>query len=180
LACETRLCSPVNYVSLDGLATQASGTAGFLESPLSINKLQELLNSVPYINHLGLQVCEASPGGVTLALTEGHALQDFAGNVHSAAVFALGEAAAGVAVSTHPQLVGFNPMQQASGIKYLQPVQSRPYATAELDADVIKLTAATLQTEGRAKLEVVVPVHDNQGSVFAEVVSVFSLRQPTG
>lgn len=143
---------------------------------MSVQKLQHALNAVPLLRHLTVIVAEADPGAVTLTLGTGASVTDHAGNIHSAALFALGEAAAGVALSTHPKLTHLRPRQQASGIKYLRPCTDAPLVEASItDTQISEITA--LLNEGKpAKIEVISKVSDDTGSLVAEVVCVFLFR----
>lgn len=146
---------------------------------MSIQKLQNALHAVPFLKHMEITVDSARPGGVTLTLSPSGALNDHAGNVHSGALFALGEAAAGIAVGTHPELNTLTMLQQASGIRYLRSCSHPPKAVAEVSGDTLNQVRSGLQGGNEAKVEVVVPIQDMTGAICAEVVSMFTFRQPS-
>ena len=147
------------------------------ESKLSIKKLQSALDAVPYLKHMEILVDEARPGNVTLTLSGSPAITDHAGHIHSGALFSLGEAAAGIAVGTHPDLNTLVTRQQASGIRYLRSCPNAPKAFAHVDSDTLEQIRDSLQSDGEAKVELVVSIKDSSDSVCAEVVSVFTFRQ---
>ena len=145
---------------------------------MSVQNLQNALNAVPMLRHLTVIVAEADPGSVTLTLGTSDTVTDHAGNIHSSALFALGEAAAGIALSTHPALTHLRPRQQASGIKYLRPCTDAPLVQATISDEQITTIQAALSNGPSAKIEVIVKITDDSGLLVAEVISVFLFRQP--
>ena len=144
---------------------------------MSVQNLQNALNAVPMLRHLTVIVAEADPGSVTLTLGTSDSVTDHAGNIHSSALFALGEAAAGIALSTHPTLTHLRPRQQASGIKYLRPCTDAPLVQASISEEQTRDIQLALNKGNAAKIEVVAKVSDDSGLLAAEVVSVFLFRQ---
>jgi len=143
---------------------------------MSVQKLQNALNAVPMLRHLTVIVAEADPGVVTLSIGTGDSVTDHSGNIHSAALFALGEAAAGIALSTHPKLTHLRPMQQASGIKYLRPCTDAPLVHASISDEQVTEIQGLLGAGNSAKIEVISKVSDDTGLLVAEVVSVFLFK----
>ena len=167
----------VRYLFASNLATTQEAFA-IPEANLSNIKLQSALDAVPFLKHMEILVDTARPGSVVLTLAGTGTLNDHVGHVHSGALFSLGEAAAGIAVGTHTDLNALVTRQQASGIRYLRPCPTQPKAYAEVSVDMMNQIREALSGEGEAKVELVVPIKDSTGSICAEVVSVFTFRQP--
>lgn len=144
---------------------------------MSFQALVQALQQVPFLATLGISVEEARPGRAVLRLPAAEGNLDHAGNVHTAALYAVGEAAAGVAVGTSPRLVGIVHLQKASGAKYLTRARGDITAHAELLPEVIDEVLDTLEQGDRARAEVVVRLMDGHGNDVAEVVSVFTFRR---
>jgi acyl-coenzyme A thioesterase PaaI-like protein len=144
---------------------------------MSFRALVEALQSVPFLGTLRITVEEARPGAAILRLPAIPANLDHAGVLHTAALFAVGEAAAGVAVGTHPRLVGIKSLQKAGGIKYLGRARADVTAHAELREEQLDLVFEELAGPGRAQAEVVVRVMDGHGQDIAEIVSLFTFRR---
>ena len=145
---------------------------------MSIQKLQDALHAVPFLKHMEIIVDAAMPGHVTLTVAPSGMLNDHAGHLHSGALFVLGEAAAGIAVGTHPNLNALVTRQQASGIRYLQSCTNPAKATGEISPEMLEQIRGALKDGNEAKIEVVVPIRNSSEQVCAEVVSMFTFRQP--
>lgn len=144
---------------------------------MSFQALVQALQSVPYLASLGITVEEARPGSALLRLPATPDNQDHAGNVHSGALFALGEAAAGVAVGTTPRLVGLVRLQKACGVKYLANVRGDVTARATLPPEVVDGVLDDVEERGRTRAEVVVEVMDGHGNDVAEVIAIYTFRR---
>ncbi len=144
---------------------------------MSFQVLVEALQSVPFLATLGITVEEARPGTATLRLPAKDGNLDHAGNVHTGALFGLGEAAAGVAVGTNPRLAGIVHLQKACGIKYLARCRGNVTARATLPSEVIDGVLATLESKDRAQAEVTVQLMDGYGTDVGELVAIFTFRR---
>ena len=143
---------------------------------MSVKALINALRSVPYLATLGITVEQARPGRVTLKLPLEPTVQDHAGGLHSGAIFSLGEAAAGVAVGTHPDLAGLLSLQKASGIKYLARPTTSVLASAALNHGFVDQVLQAVTEQGRTEADVVVALYDDTGLQVAEVVAVYTFR----
>jgi acyl-coenzyme A thioesterase PaaI-like protein len=144
---------------------------------MSFQALVEALQSVPFLATLGITVEEARPGRAVLRLPAVAGNLDHAGGLHTAALYAVGEAAAGVAVGTSPRLAGIRQMQKASGAKYLARATGDVTAHAELQPETVDGVLTDLEAGARARAEVVVQLMDGHGNDVGEVVSVFTFRR---
>jgi len=143
---------------------------------MSSSQLQQALASVPFFGTLGLKVTESRPGAVVLTLPATPGNTNHAGCLHSGALFGVGEAAAGIALGTHPALAHLTHLQRASGIRYLKPPTSEVKASAEVTGAIVDSIQQSLNRGEPSKIELVVDLCDAQGQSVAEVVSVFSFR----
>ena len=143
---------------------------------MSVQALINALRSVPYLATLGITVEQARPGRVTLKLPLSEPLKDHSGGMHTSAVFAAGEAAAGVAVGTHPVLATITSLQKATGIKYLQRATTDITASAALDDTFVADVQRGLKETGRTEADVIVAIYDARGRQVAEVVAVYTFR----
>ena len=66
---------------------------------MSPRELEEALRAVPYLNTLGMRVEELGTNRVVLRLPAAPAVHAHGGAVHASAIYAIGEAAASVAVA---------------------------------------------------------------------------------
>lgn len=145
---------------------------------MAVQALNQALNTVPYLAGLGITVARARPGECVLSLPLSTTVLDHRGHVHPSALFALGEAAAGVALGTSPDLVGLPYLQKAGGIKYLAAARTPVTARAALDPEQVAELRAALITSDRVELDLVVKVRDQAGVEVAEVVAVYTFRAP--
>ena len=141
---------------------------------MSFQALVEALKSVPYLATLGITVEEARPGSAVLRLPAAESNQDHAGGLHTATLFAVGEAAAGVAVGTSPRLVGITHLQKAAGIKYLARAKGDLTAHAALPTEVVDGILSDLESGDRTQADVVVRLMDGYGKDVGEVVAVYT------
>lgn len=143
---------------------------------MSVKALNNALRSVPYLAALGITVEQARPGRVSLKLPMGEHVRDHAGGLHSGAVFAVGEAAAGVAIGTHPALAELVSLQKATGIKYLARASTDITASAALNQAFVDQVQSAVRSQGRTEADVVVALYDNRGQKVAEIVAVYTFR----
>lgn len=144
---------------------------------MSRSRLKQALEAVPMLATLGITLERARPGDVTLRLPARPRNLSHAGTLHTAALFAVGEAAAGVALGTHPRLVGIVHLLKASGIKYLATCSSDATARARADEMALDRVLLALESGAPAKAELVVPVLDGRDRKVAEVVTVWAFRR---
>ena len=141
---------------------------------MSLQQLEQILNTVPYLATLGISVEEARPGQVVLRLPalEGNTTHD--GVLHSAAMFAVGEVAAGVAVGTQPQLVGYTHLLRGTRIRYAAVSRKDVTAHAAITPEMVEAIVGS--ESGRTEVQVPVRVMDGHGGDVAELIVSYSFR----
>ncbi len=139
--------------------------------------LETALQRVPFVSTLGIRVEDARPGRVVLRLPALYDTTAHCGAVHTAALFALGELAAGVAVGSHPDLAALTHYLKASRIAYINPTRSDVTAHAEVPEEAVDAVRSALAEGDRARLELSVRLLDGHGTDIASVISLFQLRR---
>lgn len=139
--------------------------------------LQALLDLVPFARHLGVQVEDASPGRVVLALSAEPDAATHTGAMHAGALFSLAELAGSAAVSTHPVLRGMRVRARSAEIRYKQPATGRVTAHAEVTAELAERVGRELAAAGVAELLLPVEVLDGRGATVARVTASYRLRE---
>lgn len=140
--------------------------------------LDQTFHSVPMLATLDVRTEAVKAGEVTLRLPVAPAISDHAGNLHTAAIFAVGELAASTVLGTHPELRTLHHLLKSSRVKYYASSPHDVTAHAHIPADVIAVLLEDLDREGTAEVDVLVGVLDPQGRDIAQLVSHFSLRAP--
>ena len=142
-----------------------------------MRELEQALRTVPFLHTLGVVVESAEPGDVAVRLPKTLAVTDTRGGVHSAALFAIGELAAGIAVGTHPRLGGLIHLQKASRIRYLVSCDTDATVAASLSEDLLGHLEMQLAHGGKGQLEIGVAIRDAAATVVAELVVLFAFRR---
>jgi acyl-coenzyme A thioesterase PaaI-like protein len=143
---------------------------------MAAQALSDALNKVPYLATLGITVEQAKPGEVALMMAPGTTNTNHTGGLHSSALFGLGEAAAGIAIGTHPDLASYGHLQKATGIKYVARATGPVLARARIDDTFIGQVRGGLRNKARTEADVIVAIEDGSGTPIAEVVSVYTFR----
>lgn len=135
----------------------------------------EIVASLPFNQHVGLA---PRPDG-TLQLPDDPRLLNHVGTRHAGALFALGEAASGVALfdTLGDRLAGMMPVVRTARIDFLKPARGVLVGRGSLDAEV---ALARFAADGKADLDVLVDVIDEAGVVVAKLVVTWALRRPRG
>lgn len=138
--------------------------------------LEKALATVPFLATLGIRVEEARPGHVVLRLPYRDENTSHAGTVHSAALFAVGEFAASVALGTHPRLGTLTQLVKVTQIRYVLPTAKDVTAHATVTPEMVETVQDGLEKAGRALLEVPVQVLDGHGNDVADLLVGFAFR----
>lgn len=138
--------------------------------------LDQVLRTVPMLSTLGIRAEEARTGHLVLRLPHGPQVTNAAGAIHSAAIFAVGELAAAVALGTHPELAALVHLQKSTKIKYYLPSNKDVTAHALVTTEMLQAVRDGM-ARGSADLEVPVKVLDGNGRDVAEVVTHFAFRK---
>ncbi|NOY24552.1 MAG: DUF4442 domain-containing protein [Oligoflexia bacterium] len=140
--------------------------------------LQQILDQVPFVAHVGVQVEDYAPGRVVLSLGTELNCSNHMGSMHAGAIFVLAETAASAACATHPDLVGLRLRARAAEIRYRRPAQARITAHAEITDEMADAVTAGLATRGRVDLSVPVEIFDGYGNSVARVLGAYTFRPP--
>lgn len=143
---------------------------------MSRQELEKSLERVPFLSTLGVRVEEAKPGAVVLRLPSSHGNRNFDGVLDAAALFALGQVAATVALGTHPNLVDVEPLNKGSTIRYLGTSKKDVTAHAEITQEMVNAIRNALDAGGRSQIEVPVRIMDGHGDDVADLHSLFGFR----
>lgn len=143
---------------------------------MSRQELEKTLGRVPFLSTLGVRVEEAKPGAVVLRLPSTQGNRNFDGVIDAAAVFALGQLAATVALGTHPLLVDVEPLHKGSSVKYLATSKKDVTAHAEVTEEMVSAIRNGLEKGQKGQVEVPVQVLDGHGEDVAEVTALYGFR----
>lgn len=143
---------------------------------MSRQDLEKTLQKVPFLAGLSVRVEEVKPGSVVLRLPSTQGNRNFDGAVHAAAVFALAELAAAVALGTHPHLVDVEPLAKGSNIRYLGVSRKDITAHAEVTKEIVDAIRSDLDGGNKAHIEIPVKVMDGHGADVASLTGLFGFR----
>jgi len=138
--------------------------------------LQDVLDQVPFVAHVGVQVEDYAPGRVVLSLATQPTSANHMGTLHAGALFTLAETAASAACATHAELRGLRLRARSSELHFRRPASGRVTAHAEVTDDMATLVLEGLDNHGKVDLSVAVEVLDGHGTTVARVVGVYSFR----
>ncbi len=143
---------------------------------MSRQELEQTLQRVPFLATLGVRVEDAKPGAVVLRLPSTQGTRNYDGVICAAALFALGELAAAVALGTHPLLVDLEPLQKSTSIAYLGTSKKDVTAHAEVTHEMVDAIRRDLDAGRKAQTEVPVKIMDGHGVDVARISGVFGFR----
>lgn len=138
--------------------------------------LQQVLDQVPFIRHLGVQVEDYAPGRVVLALSTEPSAANHVGTMHAGAIFALAETAASAACATHEDLLGLRLRARGADIRFRQSASGRVTAHAEITDEMAAAVVEELARAGKAELIVPVEILDGRGATVARVTGRYGFR----
>ncbi len=138
--------------------------------------LQSVLDQVPFVAHLGVQVEDYAPGRAVLSLPLAVELRNHVGSVHAGALFSLAETAASAASATHPRLAGLRLLARSLEIRYKKPVRGGVTAHAEITPEMAEAVIAGIAAAGKHDLVVPVELFDGHGNSVAVVRGIYSFR----
>jgi len=134
--------------------------------------LDGTIQSVPFLNLLGISVETAQPGEIILRLPYSPNFGAHSGEIHSGCLFALGELAATLVLGIHPDLTGHQQLQKCTKIKYFAPCRTDAFARV-LVSDAF-LDHVFSQPDAQAEL--MVQICDTSGQLIAELLGLFSFH----
>lgn len=142
---------------------------------MSLAVIDQALRGMPFVASLGIRVEEAKPGHIVLRIPWARAVTNHAGAIATGAIFATGELAAAVAVSTHPVIGTLVSLQKSSRVKYYAAATQDVTAHASVGLELVKAVEDGL-TAGNAHIDVPVKVLDGHGNDVAELLCHFAFR----
>lgn len=143
------------------------------------NPLLNALNrSVPFARHANVEVTAADLSGATARLHDAPFLLNHVGSQHAGALFTLGEAASGAAMTAaFADLLGSAlPLVRQASIQYRKVARGPIEASARLSKDPAAIRADFIDF-GKADFDVVVTLHDTEENEVATMTVEWSLRR---
>lgn len=131
----------------------------------------ELVAGLPFNQRIGVLAEEDG----RLALPDDATLTNHVGTVHAGALFTLGEAASGVAISAVVSALGAMPIAKSATISYRRPAKGRIGAVGTIVEDVDAI-GARLVAEGKTVVDVAVALTDAEGTEVATMTVHWHLR----
>lgn len=148
--------------------------------PADVSALvREGIEAMPLNRLLGVRITSMSGGEARAALPASHRLSNHVGTVHSAAQYALADAAAGAAVtSAFVDLLGEAvPLAQGVEVSYLRAVAGELSASASVSAETASRVRQLLDSQGHARFAVPVRVGDATGEPALEAQTRWVMRR---
>lgn len=152
--------------------------------PDSISHL--LAERVPFARTLGIRIERVDADRSAVVLPFAHELSNHVGTVHAAAIFGLGESAAGALVLVtfgDLQQQGYVPLVAGASITYRRPASGDLRAEATLSPDTQARIRADLASAGKARFPMRVTISNPDGETAAELDvdwAVITPREPKG
>lgn len=131
---------------------------------------KQAIEAVPFARHAGVVVTEAGRGSARAQLAQRPEVLNHVGTLHAAALYALGEAASGVAMAgaIAPVILSVRPLAAEARIQYLKPAKGTITAEGRVDRDPDQLVEE-IRSEGKARFDVAVTLSDEAHVVVAEM-----------
>lgn len=128
------------------------------------------IESVPFARHAGVVVTDAGRGSSQAQLAQRPEVMNHVGTLHAAALYALGEAASGVAMAgaIAPIVMAVKPVAAEASIRYLKPARGTITAQGRVDGDPDALVDE-IRSQGKARFDVAVTLSDEDKVVVAEM-----------
>lgn len=145
---------------------------------------QMMAAMIPFNGHLGVAVVEVGDGTGRAELPASPQLLNHVGTQHAAALFAVGEAASGAAMSgaLAPMITDVTPVARQVDIRYLKPARGVIRAHAQLAQTCPRAEELRnqLMTTGRAEFAVGVSLRDETDVEVAAMIVTWHVRKRSG
>lgn len=137
-----------------------------------------LATAVPYAGLTGVELVELSPGRAVTRLAKRFEVGNHLGTMHAGALFTLGEAASGGAMTGifAERILGVRPVAAEARITYTKAARGTVTATATTSEAPDELKAR-LEAEGKVKFDVTVDIADEQGEMVAGMTVAWHVRK---
>ena len=141
---------------------------------------RQAIQSVPFAQLAGVQAVSVDDSHGAATLPQRQDLLNHVGTVHAAALFALGEAASGLAMagSFAPVITSVRPVASQARIRYLKPAAGTISARAHTVQPAAQLMTQ-LEAEKKVKFDVNVSLSNQAGDTVAEMLVEWHLRLKT-
>ena len=139
---------------------------------------EHMSKAVPFATHTGLEIVSIGEGACTAALDQRPETSNHIGSQHAGALFTLGEAASGGAMSGAlvTRILSLRPVAADASIRYTRIAKGRITARAETSKSSDVLLKA-LDDEGKVAFDVNVTMTDAEGQTVAEMTVKWHVRQ---
>lgn len=133
---------------------------------------------IPFAHHIGVEIKEIGVGSCTARLPEADELKNHVGSQHAGSLFTVAEAASGGAFlgAFAEHLATLTPLAERAEILYQKIARGPITATAALRTPVDEVLAA-IDADGKARFEVGVDLHDEDGTQVAQVTVHWYVRR---
>jgi acyl-coenzyme A thioesterase PaaI-like protein len=145
-----------------------------------MSKVAELVVSLPYNQHLGLQAIDGPQGEGSVLLPDADHLKNHVGSQHAGALFSAAEAASGTAMMTAlgDHLGEAIPLVAGATVRYLKVAHGPIVAKGTLTRSAESLLAELAAAEKGIDTDVEVVLRDQAQNVVAEVSVRWRLKKP--
>jgi len=128
----------------------------------------QLQKAVPFASTVGVEILEVGPGTARVALDPRPALVNHLGALHAGALFTLGEAASGAAMTGAfaAEILSLRAVTAESTVRYLKLAKSRVEARATTGEPAAALNVK-LRADGSLRFPVTVDIFDDAGAAIA-------------
>lgn len=132
---------------------------------------RELLENIPFNQHVGVAVTALEDGRGVAELPERPETRNHVGSAHAGALYSLAETAAGACVlgTFAPRLPAMLPLVTTATVRYVKIARGVVTATAHLDGDVAAVLQAFSAAPKGAACRANVTLTDPSGVVVAEM-----------
>ena len=154
----------------ESLAWALNVSTGYIGVTMQVFDLlrEQLGKTVPFANHVGVEIVEVGEGTATARLDEQQHTKNHIGSQHAGALFTLAEAASGGAMAGAfmPVLMQVRPVAAESTIRYSKIAKGPITARAKIGQQASELLQE-LEAQGRVRFPVEVSLSDESGEEVA-------------
>ena len=137
-----------------------------------------LAGAVPYAGLTGIELKEIGPGRAVAQLKQRPELGNHLGTLHAGALYTLGEAASGGAMTGAfaERILSLRPVAAEARISYAKAARGTVTATA-IASEAPEQLKARLNADGKVRFGVNVDIADEQGQPVAAMVVAWHVRE---
>lgn len=139
--------------------------------------LQAVLDQVPFLAHVGVQVEDYKPGRVVLSLRAAPTVENHVGTMQIGALATLAEAAGSAACATHPDLAGLRMRARGLELRFRRTARPGTTAHAQVTDEMAQAVCHGIGAAGRHDLAVPVDLLDGEGEAVARMIATYSFRR---